>query len=127
MSNKFNELLDLLVNEENDKAEELFHDIVVEKSRDIYNELVEQDVEDVKIEDYQICPLEVRDPDFFDSNIRQEVLGFRICRTTKEEKWKIINSSKDRVKANKEPAITPGKIIGRVILINVITCLPPKS
>ena len=35
MSNKFNELLDLLVNEENDKAEELFHDIVVEKSRDI--------------------------------------------------------------------------------------------
>ena len=44
MSNKFNELLDLLVNEENDKAEELFHDIVVEKSRDIYNELVEQDV-----------------------------------------------------------------------------------
>ena len=51
MSNKFNELLDLLVNEENDKAEELFHDIVVEKSRDIYNELVEQDVEDVKIEE----------------------------------------------------------------------------
>ena len=51
MSNKFNELLDLLVNEENDKAEELFHDIVVEKSRDIYNSLVEQDVEDVKIEE----------------------------------------------------------------------------
>ncbi len=51
MSNKFNELLDLLVNEENDKAEELFHDIVVEKSRDIYNNLVEQDVEDVKIEE----------------------------------------------------------------------------
>lgn len=40
--------------------------------------------EDVKIEDYQICPLEVRDPDFFDSNIRQDVLGFRICRTAKE-------------------------------------------
>ena len=50
-SNKFEALLELLINEENDKAEELFHDIVVEKSRDIYNSLVEQDVEDVKIEE----------------------------------------------------------------------------
>ena len=39
----------------------------------------------------------------------------------------IINSSKDRVKDNKEPAITPGKIVGRVILTNVIICFPPKS
>ena len=55
MSNKFNELLDLLVNEENDKAEELFHDIVVEKSRDIYNNLVEQDVEDVPREHHHLA------------------------------------------------------------------------
>ena len=39
----------------------------------------------------------------------------------------IINSSKDRVKDNKEPAITPGRIIGRVILTNVINVFPPKS
>ena len=63
MSNKFNELLDLLVNEENDKAEELFHDIVVEKSRDIYNELVEQDVEDVKIEEEKHKDKEEKDDD----------------------------------------------------------------
>ena len=36
MTNKFESLLELLINEENDKAEALFHEIVVEKSRDIY-------------------------------------------------------------------------------------------
>jgi hypothetical protein len=41
MSNKFEQLLDLLVNEENEKAESLFHEIVVEKSRDIYEGLAE--------------------------------------------------------------------------------------
>ena len=43
MSNKFEQLLDLLINEENDKAESLFHEIVVEKSRDIYEGLAETD------------------------------------------------------------------------------------
>ena len=32
---KFEQLLDLLVNEEKEKAEGLFHDIVVEKSKEI--------------------------------------------------------------------------------------------
>ena len=41
MSNKFEQLLDLLVNEETEKAEALFHEIVVEKSRDIYEGLAE--------------------------------------------------------------------------------------
>ncbi len=41
MSNKFEQLLELLINEENDKAESLFHEIVVEKSRDIYEGLAE--------------------------------------------------------------------------------------
>jgi hypothetical protein len=41
-NNKFESLLDLLINEENDKAEALFHEIVVEKSRDIYEGLAEE-------------------------------------------------------------------------------------
>jgi len=41
-SNKFESLLELLVNEETDKAEQLFHDIVVEKSRDIYENLADE-------------------------------------------------------------------------------------
>ena len=41
-SNKFESLLELLINEENDKAEQLFHEIVVEKSRDIYENLADE-------------------------------------------------------------------------------------
>lgn len=51
MSTKFEQLLDLLVNEEMDKANELFHDIVVEKSREIYETMIaeeEEDEEDVE-------------------------------------------------------------------------------
>ena len=43
-SNKFESLLELLINEENDKAEALFHEIVVEKSRDIYEGLADEEV-----------------------------------------------------------------------------------
>ena len=43
-NNKFESLLDLLINEENDKAEALFHEIVVDKSRDIYENLVDDEV-----------------------------------------------------------------------------------
>ena len=45
--NKFESLLELLVNEENDKAEALFHDIVVEKSRDIYEGLADDGTAEV--------------------------------------------------------------------------------
>lgn len=43
MSTKMEQLLDLLVNEEMEKAHELFHDIVVEKSRDIYENLIAEE------------------------------------------------------------------------------------
>ena len=42
-SNKFEQLLELLINEENEKAEQLFHEIVVEKSRDIYENLADSE------------------------------------------------------------------------------------
>lgn len=43
MKNKFEDLINLIVNEEEDKARELFHSLVVEKSRKIYNDLVAED------------------------------------------------------------------------------------
>lgn len=43
MQSKFEQLLDYLVNEEQDKANELFHEIVVEKSRQIYENLLEEE------------------------------------------------------------------------------------
>jgi hypothetical protein len=42
---KFEEMLERLVNEDKDGAEELFHQIVVEKSRDIYESLLEDEAE----------------------------------------------------------------------------------
>lgn len=46
MSTKFEQLLDLIVNEEMDKANELFHDIVVEKSREIYENLIAEEADE---------------------------------------------------------------------------------
>jgi hypothetical protein len=51
MSTKFEQLLDYLVNEETDKANELFHEIVVEKSRDIYESLIAEEEEEDKMEE----------------------------------------------------------------------------
>jgi hypothetical protein len=50
---KFEQLLDLIVNEEMDKANELFHEIVVEKSRDIYENLIAEEAaeEDADMEE----------------------------------------------------------------------------
>ena len=45
--NKFEKMLELLVNEDKAAAQELFHEIVVEKSRDIYESLLE-DEDDVE-------------------------------------------------------------------------------
>ena len=46
MSTKFEQLLDLIVNEEMDKANELFHELVVEKSRDIFENLIAEEAEE---------------------------------------------------------------------------------
>lgn len=51
MSTKFEQLLDLLVNEEMDKANELFHEIVVEKSRDIYENLIAEEAEEEEMDE----------------------------------------------------------------------------
>lgn len=40
--NKFEKLVEFIINEDEEKAQELFHEIVVEKSREIYNDLVNE-------------------------------------------------------------------------------------
>lgn len=46
--NKYEQLIEHIINDETDKARELFHTIVVEKSRDIYESLIdEQDLDEV--------------------------------------------------------------------------------
>ena len=48
---KFEEMLDRLVNEDKEGAQELFHEIVVEKSRDIYESLLEDDLDDEAVDE----------------------------------------------------------------------------
>jgi hypothetical protein len=49
--NKFEQLIEYVINDEEAKARELFHDIVVEKSRQIYEEMMEEEVEEESIEE----------------------------------------------------------------------------
>lgn len=46
--NKFEQLIEYVINDEAEKARELFHDIVVEKSRSIYEDLMNEEDEDEK-------------------------------------------------------------------------------
>ena len=47
MTSKFEQLIEFVINDEEAKAQELFHDIVVEKSREIYENLMnEEDAEE---------------------------------------------------------------------------------
>jgi hypothetical protein len=50
-SKQFEEMLECLVNEDKVKAEELFHNIVVEKSREIYENLLEDDLDDEEVDE----------------------------------------------------------------------------
>lgn len=43
MRSRYEQLIEYIINDETEKAKELFHNLVVEKSRDIYNELVAED------------------------------------------------------------------------------------
>ena len=49
--NKFEQMLEKLVNEDKAGAEELFHEIVVEKSRDIYEGLLEAELDDDEVDE----------------------------------------------------------------------------
>ena len=48
---KFEEMLERLINEDKEGAEELFHEIVVEKSREIYESLLEDDLSDEEVDE----------------------------------------------------------------------------
>jgi len=52
--NRFEQLIEYVINDEEHKAQELFHDIIVEKSRQIYeNMMAEEDLEESPIMDAQ--------------------------------------------------------------------------
>ena len=55
MSKNFEQLIEFVINDEEDKARELFHDIVVAKSRQIYEEMMEaEEVMDAEEDDEEV-------------------------------------------------------------------------
>jgi len=69
MSDKFNQLIELLIAEDQEKAQELFHEIVVERSRSIYeslidDETVEEAAEEEVAEDETVEEEAVEESDF---------------------------------------------------------------
>jgi hypothetical protein len=71
MSTKFEQLLDLLVNEDMEGANALFHEIVVEKSRSIYENLIaeedEEEMDESKSEDDEEMDESMEDEDMDES------------------------------------------------------------
>ena len=58
MSDKWKQLVDLIVNEEEQKASDLFHEIVIENSREIYENLISQEDLDEKVSDDEVKDFE---------------------------------------------------------------------
>ena len=86
MTTKFENLLELLINEENEKAEALFHEIVVEKSRDIYEGLADEETKaDAKQEDKKEETKEAKDEAKEDDK-KEEVKETEKSDETKDEK-----------------------------------------
>ena len=52
MTTKFEQLIEYVINDEEAKAKELFHEIVVEKSREIYENLMnEEECDDEELDE----------------------------------------------------------------------------
>jgi hypothetical protein len=51
MTSKFEQLIEYVINDEEAKAKELFHDIVVEKSREIYENLMNEEEQDEELDE----------------------------------------------------------------------------
>ena len=70
---KFQQMLEYLVNEDNEKAEELFHDIVVEKSRQIYEDLLAEELAEDEIQEADEEEVEESDEDEIEEADEEEV------------------------------------------------------
>ena len=89
-SNKFESLLELLINEENDKAEQLFHEIVVEKSRDIYENLADENTAEKKDETKVEAKEETKEDDK-----KEEVKETEKADEKEEAKEKAVDETKE--------------------------------
>ena len=97
-NNKFESLLELLINEENDKAEALFHEIVVEKSRDIYENLAD---EEVTAEAKEESKEEVKETEASDEAKVEETAEEKVEETAEEAKDEKVEETSEESKDEK--------------------------
>ena len=98
-NNKFESLLELLINEENDKAEALFHEIVVEKSRDIYENLADEEVTAEAMHDKKMKKEdEVTETEASDEAKVEETAEEKVEETTEEAKDEEVKETSEESK-----------------------------
>jgi hypothetical protein len=68
MTSKFEQLIEYVINDEEAKAKELFHDIVVEKSREIYENLMNEEAEE-ELDEAEEEELDEAEEEELDENI----------------------------------------------------------
>ena len=61
--NRFEQLIEYVINDEEQKARELFHDIVVAKSREIYENLMQEEAEEEELDEAAEEELDEADED----------------------------------------------------------------
>jgi len=70
---KFQQMLEYLVNEDTARAEDLFHEIVVEKSRQIYENLLAEELEDEEVDESDDEEVDESDDEEVDESDDEEV------------------------------------------------------
>ena len=78
MSSKFEQLLDLLVNEDRESADALFHEIVVEMSRDIYENIIAEEADEEEDECMEEASEEEEDDSMEESMFGEEEEEFPV-------------------------------------------------
>jgi hypothetical protein len=61
MRSQYEQLIEYIINDETDKAKELFHNLVVSKSRDIYNQIVAEEMDEEVEENWDMEEAESMD------------------------------------------------------------------
>jgi hypothetical protein len=99
MTSKFEQLIEYVINDEEAKAKELFHDIVVEKSREIYENLMDEDA--AELEEAE----ELDEESTHDEDDKAEKAGEKVTKDIEydDKKDKKMDESMDEMMSDQDP------------------------
>jgi len=99
MTSKFEQLIEYVINDEEAKAKELFHDIVVEKSREIYENLMDEDT--AELEEAE----ELDEESTHDEDDKAEKAGEKVTKDIEydDKKDKKMDESMDEMMHDQDP------------------------